>query len=206
MRAALLMLLVGVGCCWSDQSVLARGKHNPTLGIGDQVPAFQDLPGTDGEQHSLADFKKAKVLVVVFTCNSCPYAVDYEDRLVAFHDKYSPDGNVALVAINCNLVPQDSLEKMTQRAKDKGFNFPYLFDKSQQVPRQFGALRTPECFVLDRERKIVYMGAFDDSPNADEVEQKYVETAVQDALQGKSPAVTETLPVGCMIRFKPKRD
>lgn len=182
------------------------GEFNSKLNIGDQAPAFGELPAADGKKYSSKSFEQAKVVVVVFTCNTCPYAIDYEDRLIDFHKRFCGKGDVALAAVNCNLVPEDSLEQMAARAEEKGFRFPYLFDETQKSGKEFGALRTPECFVLNQERKIVYMGAFDDNAKADEVGTKYVEAAVQAALAGKTAETKETPPVGCLIRYKRTRD
>jgi len=181
------------------------GKYNPTKNPGDQVPGFKELPGVDGKKHSFTDYQKAKVKLIVFTCNSCPYAVDYEDRLNNFYDRYCKEGKVALIAINSNRTPADSLEKMKQRAKEKKFRFAYLFDQSQQLARQYGALRTPEFYVLDSKNRIVYMGTFDDNTKANQVKQKYVEQAVRALLEGKEVGIQETPPIGCLIRFKRSR-
>lgn len=182
------------------------GKYNPVLDIGDPAPAWKDLPGVDGKTHSLKDLKETPVVVVVFTCNSCPYAVDYEDRINALAKKHQgEDSQVAVVAINVNLVPADRFSKMQQRAKEKDFVFPYLFDESQEIAKDYGALRTPEFFVLNKERKIVYMGAMDDNSDAEKVMKKYVEPAIAAALEGKLPKVKESVPIGCNIRFKRRR-
>jgi peroxiredoxin len=147
------------------------------------------------------------VVVVVFTCNSCPVAVDYEDRLIAFSRKHAgPDSKVAVVAINVNVIEPDRLPKMQERAKEKGFTFPYLFDESQKIARLFGATYTPEFFVLDRERKVVYMGAMDDTSIAANVKVNFLEQAVQAALKAEKPNPGETLARGCRIRFVKKRD
>ncbi len=196
------LLLVCVG----NFSLVSAGEYNPVLNVGDEAPAWKDLPGVDGKTHSLADLKKQPVVMVVFTCNSCPYAQDYEDRINAFAKKHAAgDGRVAVVAINVNHVPADSLAKMQARAKEKGFVFPYLYDDSQEIAKAYGATRTPEFFVLNAERKIVYMGAMDDSSNAAKVTKKYVEPAVKAALAGKEPELKETVAVGCNIRFVRKR-
>src|SRR6056297_2589559 len=142
----------------------ASGEFNRVLNVGDAAPIWQDLPGVDGQAHSLGDLSDKDAVVVVFTCNSCPYAVDIEDRLIELSREYR-DRNVAVVAINVNLVREDLLPAMKQRAAEKQFPFAYLFDESQQIAKDFGAKRTPECFVLDGDRKVVYMGAFDDSPD-----------------------------------------
>lgn len=185
---------------------LSAGEYNPVLNIGDKAPAWKDLPGVDGKMHSLADLKDKPVVVVVFTCNSCPYAVDYQDRINALARQHEGDsGKVAVVAINVNLVPADSLAKMKARAKDKGFVFPYLFDETQEIAKAYGATRTPEFFVLNSERKVVYMGAMDDNSTAGKVKKKYVEPAIAAALAGNVPEVKETVAIGCNIRFARRR-
>jgi peroxiredoxin len=184
----------------------AGGEYNDVLSIGDAAPAWAGLPGVDGKQHSLADLKTRDVVVVVFTCNSCPYAVDYEDRLIAFAGKHAgADGKVALVAINVNKIEEDNLPNMKERAAEKGFNFPYLYDETQQIGRAYGATRTPEFYVLDKARKIVYMGGMDDNSNAAEVKTHHLAAAVDAALSGKKPATAETLPIGCTVRYERTR-
>lgn len=182
------------------------GKYNPVLDIGDTAPAWNKLPGVDGKAHSLADLKDKQVVVVVFTCNTCPYALDYEKRLIQFAKDYcGPEGKVALVAINVNRVPGDRLKDMQDRAKKYEYNFPYLYDESQKIAKDFGATFTPEFFVLDRDRKVVYMGAMDDNTMVDKVKTRYVEDAVKAALAGDKPAVTETVAVGCLVRYARER-
>ncbi len=183
------------------------GKYNKTLSIGDAAPDFNGLEGVDGKTHALRDLQDKQVVVVCFTCNTCPYAVDYEDRLIALAKKFQSDGGkAALVAINSNLVKDDLLPAMQERAKQKSFNFPYLHDASkQQVARSYGATYTPEFVVLDKDRKVVYLGAMDDSPNGKKITKKYVEDAVAAALAGKSPSTTETPAVGCAVRYVKER-
>lgn len=181
---------------------VAGGEFNTVLDIGDPAPAWKDLPGVDGKSHALADLKDKEVVVVVFTCNSCPYAVDYEDRIIALAKKYGgADGKVGVVAINSNRIPEDSLEKMQERAKEKNFPYPYLFDESQKVARAYGANFTPEFFVLDRDRRIAYMGGMDDNSNPEMVTTRFVEPAVEAVLAGKRPAVGEAPARGCRIRY-----
>jgi len=182
------------------------GQFNKKLSAGDAAPAWKDLPGTDGKKHSLADLKDKDVVVVVFTCNSCPVAEAYEDRLIDFTRKHAAaESKVALVAINVNTVPEDRLDRMKERARAKGFPFPYLYDESQQTARDYGASYTPEFFVLDKERKVVYLGAMDDKTNPAEATVNYLAQAVEAALAGKKPEKAETLARGCMIRFARKR-
>ncbi|QGQ23850.1 thioredoxin family protein [Gimesia benthica] len=179
------------------------GKYNPVLDVGDQAPTWEKLPATDGKSYASDSFKDKDVLVIAFTCNSCPYAVDYETRLNQLAEKYQgKDSRVGVIAVNVNLIPADSPEKMKERAQKQGFVFPYLFDKSQQIGQAFGATRTPEFFVLNKDRKVVYMGAMDDSTDASKVKQNYVQQAIEAALQGKQPETTETIAIGCNVRYK----
>ena len=182
----------------------SAGKFNKTLSIGDAAPAWTDLAGADGKRHALADFKDKDAVVVVFTCNSCPVAEAYEDRIVAFA-KANP--NVGVVAINVNTAKDDALPAMTARAAKKKFNFPYLFDPSQEIARKYGAKYTPEFFVLNKDRKIAYMGAMDDKSPPGEAKVKHLENAIVAALAGKKADVAETsAAAGCGIKFNPKKD
>lgn len=182
------------------------GTHNPVRTIGDVVPPWQGLVGTDGQEHGWEELADHDAVVVIFTCNGCPYALDHEDRINDLATHYAAaGGRVAVVAINANQIDEDSLEAMEARAREQDFHFPYLCDPSQEVARSFGAARTPECFVLDRQRKIAYMGAFDDSPDGSRVGKRYVEEAVTAVLAGALPETTETPPVGCLIRSARRR-
>ncbi|MCX7664741.1 MAG: thioredoxin family protein [Gemmataceae bacterium] len=185
-------------------SVLRAGEFNKVLSIGDAAPNWENLPATDGKQYSLKSFQNAEYLVIVFTCNSCPTAVDYEDRIIQFANKHKD--KVAVVAINVNLIKEDSLEEMKKRAKEKKFPFVYLFDESQKIAKSFGATYTPEFFILNKERKVVYMGAMDDRNNATEVKVHYLEDAINSLQKGESPKVKETVARGCLIRYKRVRE
>lgn len=196
-----------ITCCLSlliSENSAAQSERAPS--IGDKPPAWNNLAGTDGKQHSLADLDQFEVLVVVFTCNSCPYSVDYEDRIIALQKKQGGvDSKVRVIAINSNKVAADSMDEMKKRAKDKGFNFPYLRDESQELAKGYGAIYTPEFFVLNKERRIIYKGAMDDSTRAENVKVNYVELAIKAALAGRAPEVTKTGARGCAIRFKRTR-
>jgi peroxiredoxin len=186
--------------------VASAGTYNKTLSIGDAAPDWKDLEGVDGKKHSLADLASKEVIVVCFTCNTCPYAVDYEDRLIDLARKFQDDGGrCALVAINANQVKDDLLPAMKERAAAKGFNFPYLHDATQQVARSYGATYTPEFMVLNKDRQVVYLGAMDDSPDGKNVTKHYVEDAVAAALAGTKAAVAETPAVGCAVRYVRQR-
>ncbi len=190
-RALLLLPIFAV--------VASGGEFNKVLKVGDAAPVWTNLPGVDGKKHSLADLKDKAAIVVVFTCNSCPFAVEYEDRIVALA-KAAGD-KVAVVAINVNTIKEDGLPEMTKRAEKKKFPFAYLFDESQAIAKKFGANYTPEFFVLDRDRKIAYLGALDDTSKAADVKARYVEDALAAVQAGKPAPKGETLARGCKIRF-----
>ena len=182
----------------------AAGEFNKKLNLGDPAPAWRDLPGTDGKKHSLADLAGKDLVVLVFTCNSCACSEEYEDRIIAFANKYKE--KVALVAVNVNTIPEDRLDAMRKKAVKKKFPFPYLYDESQQIARDYGATYTPEFFVLDKARKVAYMGAMDDKTKADAVTERYLERAVDAVLKGDKPGKGETIAHGCLIRYKRSRD
>lgn len=203
-RFVLVALFIGLTSLVAERTALG-GKFNPTLNVGDAAPDWKDLPGVDDKKHSLADYADKQVLVVAFTCNTCPTAVDYEDRIMQLAKKYAGDGKVGVVAINPNQVADDLLPKMQERAKAKSFNYAYLHDDSQQVAKAYGALFTPEFFVLDAKRRVVYMGALDDSTDPTGVKARYVESAIDATLKGATPEVTETVGRGCLVRYARER-
>lgn len=174
------------------------------LKIGDKAIAF-GLPGVDGKRHTFAGYAGKQSVVVIFTCNHCPYARAWEDRLIQIQADYAGKG-VQLVAISANDAvkhPDDSFPKMKERAAEKGFNFPYLYDESQEAARAYGAQRTPEVFVFDKDQVLRYQGAVDDNyevPSA--VKQPYLRQALDAVLAGKIAAVAETAAVGCTIKWK----
>ena len=184
-------------------SPLLAGEFNKKLSIGDAGPAWKNLPGVDGKKHSLADIKDRDFVVVIFTCNSCACSEEYEDRIVAFTKKYAD--KVAVVAINVNTIPEDKPDAMKKKAAKKKFTFAYLYDESQQIARDYGAVYTPEFFVLNKERKVAYMGAMDDKTNVSEVTDKHLEAAVDALLAGKAPPKAETAARGCLVRYKRTR-
>lgn len=200
MTSAFLRTLIAILAIVAFQSTSHAGKYNKTLSIGDAAPEFKELMDADGKSHSLADLKDKEVVVVVFSCNTCPTAVDYEDRVIALVKKFGD--NCAVVMINSNKVEGDLLPQLGEKAKAKQFNFPYIHDDDKQsTARAYGATFTPEFFVLNKERKVVYMGAFDDKTKPEEVKAEYVADAITAALAGKSPAVTETVARGCTVRY-----
>jgi peroxiredoxin len=180
------------------------GEFNEVLSIGDKAPAWKELPGTDGKQHSLADLKDKKYVVVVFTCASCPTAVEYEERISRLTAEYA-DKSVAVVPICVNRVKQDRLDALSERVKKQELGFHYVYDESQQIAKDYGANITPEFFVLDANRQVIYMGALDDEATADKVKEKWVEQAIDAASAGKKPGTAETIARGCRIRYERNR-
>lgn len=188
----------------SGPALLAEGYQ-----VGDKASDLK-LKNIDGKWISLGDYKDARGFIVIFTCNHCPYAKAYEERIIALDKKYAPLG-YPVIAINPNdpvAYPEDSYENMQKRAKDKGFTFPYLFDEQQTVFPQFGATRTPHIFILskaDSDMTVEYIGAIDDNyEDASKVTKKYVENAVDALLAGEKPEVTSTKAVGCSIKVRQK--
>ncbi len=177
-----------------------------TLQITDAAPDF-DLPGVDGKRHTLSQFQEAQVLVIVFSCNHCPYVIGSEDRMIAFDAHYSPRG-VQLVAINSNedqMHPEDSFEHMVKRAAEKGFKFPYLRDETQEVALAYGALRTPHYYVFDAGRRLAYTGRMDDNPRNPGKETTHeLRDAVDALLDGKTPPMSVTNPIGCNVKWRGK--
>jgi peroxiredoxin len=171
------------------------------LKIGDAAPNFEGLVGTDGKRHDLAEYRNAKLVVLVFTCNHCPVARAYEDRLMAIESDYQPQG-VQVVAVNVNNIPPDRLPQMKKRAQDRGFNFPYLYDRTQKIGHDYGADRTPQVFVLDKDRKVAYMGAIDDAQKVEKVTKHYLRDALDALLAGKTPPEQKTAQVGCGIKYE----
>lgn len=175
--------------------------------VGDLATDFK-LKNVDGKFVSLADFPDTKGFVLIFTCNHCPYAVAYEDRIIALDQKYKKLG-FPVIAINPNdpeVAPADSFEKMQERASKKGFTFPYLFDEGQKVYPVYGATRTPHIYLIqraDKGYKVAYIGAIDDNyQDASAVEEKYLENAIEALLAGKSPNPDFTRAIGCTIKVK----
>jgi peroxiredoxin len=186
-----------------------------TLSIGDAAPDFK-LPGVDGKDYSLADFAKAKLLAIIFTCNHCPTAQAYEDRIIHLEADYKDKG-LALVAISPNDPKavrldelgytefSDSLEEMTQRAKDRNFQFPYLYDgETQKTSLAYGVLATPQVYLFDQGRKLQYVGRIDDS-DVKTVTSHDARNAIEALLAGKQVPVAQTRTFGCSTKWSDKR-
>jgi peroxiredoxin len=174
-----------------------------TLALGTTAPDFE-LPGVDGRDHTLAEYADADVLVLVQSCNHCPYVQAWEGRISAIQRDYA-DRGVRLVAINSNdarSYPEDSFEEMVERSKQEEFAFDYLYDEDQAIARGLGSQRTPEVFLFDRDRRLVYHGAIDDSRDDTAVGAHYLRDALDAVLAGAQPEVTDTPPVGCTVKWK----
>jgi len=207
--AAVVLFMAGLG--WS---AISRPR---TLEIGARAPDF-NLPGVDGLHYKLASFTKANILVVIFTCNHCPTAQAYEERIKKLAADYKSKG-VALVAISPNDPKavrldelgysdmSDSLEEMKIRAKDKKFKFPYLYDgDKQKVSRAYGPVTTPHVFIFDKERKLRYVGRIDDSEKPKRVKSRDARNAIDALLSGKNVPVERTRTFGCSIKWSTKRE
>ena len=197
--SAVLILLV------ISAFTVSNNKTSNGYKVGDVAEDFS-LKNIDGNMVSLSDYKDAKGFIITFTCNTCPFAVMYEDRIVALDKKYSPKGYpvIAIMPNNTEVKPADDLPSMKARAESKGFTFPYLIDKEQKVYPKFGATKTPHIYVLQKTKKanvVKYIGAIDDNhQNAAAVKTKYVENAVDALLSGMEVQQTETKAIGCSIK------
>ncbi len=177
------------------------------LKVGDKAADFK-LKNIDDKTVSLKDYKKEKGVIVIFTCNHCPYSVMYEDRIIALHNTYATQG-FPVLAINPNdvaTVPEDSFDEMKKRAKDKNFTFRYLHDETQATAKNYGATRTPHVYLLKNTPKgfeVAYIGAIDNSAkDVTTVTEKYIETAITALQKGEKPAVESTKAIGCSIKWK----
>jgi peroxiredoxin len=190
------MILVVVAAVAADSDAVP-------LKTGDPAPDWSGIIGVDGKKHSLSEYKKAKAVVLVFTCNHCPVAVAYEDRLIALQKDYKSKG-VQVVAVNVNNIPADRLEPMKKRAKDKRFNFPYIYDETQKMGHDYAATVTPHVFLLDKDRKIAFIGPVDDSQNKSRVKKRHLRNALDAVLAGKRPSEPMVKPFGCTIKYEKK--
>lgn len=186
----------------SIYAVYAQGYE-----IGDKATDFH-LKNVDGTFVSMKDYLDTKGFVVIFTCNHCPFAKAYEDRIIAIHNEYSQKG-MPVIAINPNdpeIVSADSFEEMKNRAKEKNFPYPYLIDETQEVYKQYGATRTPHVFVLIKKQEdliVSYIGTIDDNyQDASKVKNRYLADALDALLDGKTPNPAVTKAIGCTIKTK----
>ena len=187
--------------------ISARLPEGSGYKVGDKAMDFK-LKNVDGKMISLSEMKEAKGFIITFTFNHCPFSVAYEDRIIDLHKKFAPKG-YPVIAINPNdegIVPEDSYEHMVERAKEKNFPFVYLQDKTQEIARTYGAMKTPHVYLLSKKGQdlvVEYIGAIDD--NTDEpsaVKNKYVENAISDLMAGKPVTTSFTKAIGCSVKYK----
>ncbi|MBK6819602.1 MAG: thioredoxin family protein [Bacteroidetes bacterium] len=199
-----LFLLLLVIVHFSENSLADDRK---AYQVGDTIMEFK-LKNIDGKFKALNDYKSEKGIILIFTCNHCPFSVAYEDRIIALHKKYSGLG-FPVVAINPNddkAYPLDSYENMIERAQEKGFTFDYLHDETQEVAKTFGATNTPHVFIVSNQQshfKVEYIGAIDDnSYEPQSVKHRHVENAVDQLVKKIPITVTKTKALGCSIKWK----
>ena len=200
LKISTLLIVIGIVASFAFTKAPVVGGYK----IGDTATDFS-LKGTDGKMHSLAEVKDAKGYIVIFTCNHCPYAKMYEQRIIDLHNKYASKG-YPVIAINPNdpsIEPEDSYDNMKVRSKEKSFPFNYLFDDKQSIYPKYGATKTPHVFLLDKKKVVRYMGGIDDNPqDATKVKSKYVEMAVAALESGKKIDPDMTKALGCGIKAK----
>jgi len=203
-KIAIRAVSIGICLLVAAPSILAASPKQ--LEIGKPAPTFK-LPGVDGKTYALKDLlKKNKAVVVVFMANHCPVAKAYQDRLIQLQKDYKNKG-VQVVAISSNdasAYPADSFENMKKRAKEKKYNFPYLYDESQEVARAFRATCTPHSFLINSKGVLVYRGAIDNSQNPKKVTKRYLRDAIDAVLAGKPVPTPTTKQFGCSIKWKKK--
>ncbi len=174
------------------------------LKIDSLLPQF-NLPGTDGNSYSSEGFKNKNILIVIFSCNHCPYVQAYEERMIDLQKEFK-DRGVQIVAINSNYdskYPEDSFDEMKKRAVERKFNFPYLRDETQKIAKAFGASHTPQIFLFNKERKLKYEGKIDDNwQEPDRVQNHYLRDAITEVLDEREVSIPETFSIGCTIKWK----
>jgi len=179
------------------------GKYNKAISVGDKAPDFSGIPAIfNGEEASLSlsDLKE-DVVVLVFLANHCPVVQEYEDRLIDFVADYKDKG-VKVVGVSVNDIDQDRLPGIKKYTKEHKSNYIYGYDESQAMGRAYGATNTPQFFVLDKERKLRYTGTLDDSQKEAKVTKTYLRDAVNALLKGEQPAIEESRPQGCSVKYK----
>jgi peroxiredoxin len=194
------------GMVLAGGSAAARADAGKALALGATAPlATTKMKSADGKAVSIADAKGAKGTLVVFTCNGCPYAKAWEERIVGLGNDYSKKG-VGVLLVNANdpgIAKGDTFDQIQARAKDRGMQFPYAVDEGSGVARAFGASVTPEAFLFDKAGKLVYHGTIDDNhQQPEQVSKRYLKDALDAVITGKAPPVTETKSMGCGIKFK----
>jgi peroxiredoxin len=198
-------------CMMTVFTLSASAQDSQGYKVGDKASDFK-LQSVDGSWISLSGLDNSKGAIVIFSCNTCPYVVAYEDRMIELHEKFSTMG-FPVIAINSNdekLSPGDSFENMKKRSKNKKFPFAYVYDKSQEVIKAYGGTRTPHVYILNKEGNdfvVKYIGAIDNNyQDANAVTEKYVENAMEEILQGRKVSVESTKAIGCTIKWTKKAE
>jgi peroxiredoxin len=199
--AAAIAVPTAYGADAKTETAGSGESQHKKLAVGDPAPAWKGLVGVDDQKHSLGEHAGAKAVVVVFTCNHCPVAQAYQDRIIDVAADYA-NKNVDVVAINVNNLEADKLPAMKERAEEKGFKFDYLYDPTQDIGRAYGAAVTPHVFLLDGKRNVAYIGAIDDNMNPQKVTKHYLRDAIDAVLAGSKPQTDTTKPVGCGIQYE----
>jgi peroxiredoxin len=198
-------------CMMTVFTLSAWAQDSQGYKVGDKASDFK-LQNVDGSWVSLSGLDNSKGAIVIFSCNTCPYVVAYEDRMIELHKKFAPMG-YPVIAINSNddkISPGDSFENMKKRSKDKGFPFAYVYDKSQDVIKTYGGTRTPHVYILNKEGNdfvVKYIGAIDNNyQDASSVTEKYVQNAMDEVMNGKKVSVESTKAIGCTIKWTKKAE
>jgi len=194
--------VLGAGFMFNAHEVV---KSAGGYAIGDKTENFS-LKNIDSKMVSLADYKDEKGAIVIFTCNSCPYAKMYEDRIIQLHKDYASKGFpvIAIMPNDVSIKPEDSFSEMKKRAIEKSYGFPYVIDETQDIARKFGATKTPHVFLLSNtgsDFEVSFIGAIDNAPNGDNITTKYVENAIGELMDGKPVTKTKAVAVGCTIKW-----
>lgn len=197
------VVLVGAGVVFNAHEVV-----KPVIGyeIGDIAQDFT-LKNIDGNMVSLSDYEDEKGIIIIFTCNSCPYAKMYEDRIIQLHKDFESKGFpvLAIMPNDVTQKPEDSFSEMKKRAEEKSYGFPYVIDETQEIAKAFGATKTPHVFLLNNDEdefQVSFIGAIDDNVrNEKEVEIKYVENAINELLADKPVTKTKAVAIGCTIKW-----
>lgn len=201
---------VGAALAWAVSALAVAGTYNSVISIGDPMPAFENLPSVAGERVSSSDLDE-DVIVLISMSNACPFSSGAERDIIALTERFK-DQSVRVVGVALNSYAEDDLPAMKKRAQKEGFNFTYVRDASQALGRQLGATVTPEFFVFDQDRQLIYTGLIHNSPAMKygdddptymkgEPTEFYVRNAIENTLAGKTVAVTETAPYGCTVEY-----
>ncbi len=194
--------LLGLAALALIAAPAAAGEYNKVITPGDKAPTFSGIPAVMGEKEAMLGLDKIDedVVVMVFLANHCPVVTAYEDRIIDFVEDYKGK-SVKVVGICVNDMDSDRLPAIKTRVKEKGYNYVYGYDASQKIGKEYGAVVTPQFFVLDKERVIRYTGAMDDNQNEGKASKQYLRDAVDSVLSGESVEVQETKAQGCGVRY-----